>query len=319
MKDSLLYYRVGPLLYCPANNESIAGSIITGRFGCHYSLALCLEDTIRDDHVPEAEAALISSIKKIHGAASLSRFYIPWIFIRVRTPEQIFALLCSLGKAAGLITGFIIPKFSLENADGFIDTVTAVNRSSEQRFYMMPIFESPTIVHLQSRYDILYRLKDKLDSIEEYVLNIRVGGNDLCRYFGLRRHSNESIYGIRPVSDILSDIITVFGADYVVSGPVWEYYQGDGWESGLKNELNEDRLCGFVRKTVIHPNQIEFVNSAYKVEKKDYEDARAVLNWNPACDSLVSGSSGRERMNEYKTHDSWALRTVLLSQAYGIK
>jgi len=319
MKNSLLYYRVGPLLYCPANNESIAGSIITGRFGHHYSLALCLEDTIRDDRVPEAEAALISSIKKIHAASSLSLFYIPWIFIRVRTPEQIFALLRCLGKAARLITGFIIPKFSLENADGFIDAVTAVNQNSEQRFYMMPIFESPAIVQLQSRYDLLYRLKDKLDSIEEYVLNVRVGGNDLCRYFGLRRHSNESIYGIRPVSHILSDILTVFGADYVVSGPVWEYYQGDGWESGLRNELNEDRLCGFVGKTVIHPNQIEVVNSAYKVEKKDYEDAKAILNWNPVCDSLVSGSTDRGRMNECKKHESRALRTVLLSQAYGIK
>ncbi len=51
--------------------------------------------------------------------------------------------------------------------------------------------------------------------------------------------------------------------DYVVSGPVWEYYDGPGWESGLRQELEDDRLCGFVGKTVIHPKQIELVNEAY--------------------------------------------------------
>ncbi len=40
--------------------------------------------------------------------------------------------------------------------------------------------------------------------------------------FGFRRHANESIHSIRPVSDIFSDIITVYGMDYVISGPVWD-------------------------------------------------------------------------------------------------
>lgn len=48
MKDSILYYSVGPLLYCPANHKSLANSLIHERFGRHFSLAVCLEDTIRD-------------------------------------------------------------------------------------------------------------------------------------------------------------------------------------------------------------------------------------------------------------------------------
>lgn len=319
MKNSLLYYSVGPLLYCPANNETIAGSIITERFGSHYSLALCLEDTIRDDCVLQAENSLVNSIRAIHAAAFGKRFFIPKIFIRVREAAQISALLCCLGEAGSLITGFIIPKFSLENADIFINAVLNVSLKTNRKIYMMPILESPTIIPLRDRYDILYALKDKLDKVGEYVLNIRVGGNDLCHFFGFRRHSSESIYGIRPISDILSDIITVFGADYVVSGPVWEYFRGNGWDTGLINELKEDRLCGFVGKTVIHPNQIALVNEAYTVEKKDYDDALAVLNWDPKRSSLVSKSAGKERMNEYKTHYNWALKTLLLSEAYGIK
>lgn len=51
--------------------------------------------------------------------------------------------------------------------------------------------------------------------------------------FGFRRHANESIHSIRPVSDIFSDIITVYGMDYVISGPVWEYYAGDSWKEGM--------------------------------------------------------------------------------------
>ena len=58
MKDSILYYSVGPLLYCPANHKSLANSLIHERFGRHFSLAVCLEDTIRDDRIAEAEHEL---------------------------------------------------------------------------------------------------------------------------------------------------------------------------------------------------------------------------------------------------------------------
>ena len=175
------------------------------------------------------------------------------------------------------------------------------------------------MIHLERRASILYALKEKLDAVSQYVLNIRVGGNDLCHMFGFRRHSSESIYKIRPVADIFSDILTVFGMDYVVSGPVFEYYSGKNWESGLIHELNDDRLCGFIGKTVIHPNQIPLVNEAYKVPLKDYNDAKAILDWDVSCPSLVAGSIVKERMNEYKTHYNWALRTLLLAEAYGLK
>ena len=61
MNNSLLYYSVGALLYCPANQKNIATSIASQRFGTKYSLALCLEDTIRDDCVAEAEHILTDS------------------------------------------------------------------------------------------------------------------------------------------------------------------------------------------------------------------------------------------------------------------
>lgn len=319
MKNSPVYYSVGALLYCPANNESIVNSIVNERFGSKYSLALCLEDTIKDDCLSQAEVSLVRSLINIHKARCSAEFYLPKIFLRVRSANQIPDLLNRLGGASEIVSGFILPKFSQENSDEFIRAVTSANEGSEHTFYMMPILESPSIINLKSRYDILYSLKEKLDSVEKLVLNIRVGGNDLCHYFGFRRHSDESIHGILPVSNIFSDIITVFGADYVVSGPVWEYYSGAAWASGLERELREDRLCGFIGKTVIHPNQIELVNAAYKVEQKDYDDALSILNWDSDAPCLVSGSAFAERMNEYKTHSKWALKTIMLAKAYGIK
>lgn len=319
MNHFLPAYRVGPLLYCPANNESIVNSLTHEKFGRQFSLTLCLEDTIQDDCVADAEQILISSLQALQARKAQTSFFLPEIFIRVRAPKQIKSLLERLGSSGELITGFNIPKFSLENADAYIQTFKEINSQRGRPFYMMPIFESPSMIHLERRASILYALKEKLDAVSQYVLNIRVGGNDLCHMFGFRRHSSESIYKIRPVADIFSDILTVFGMDYVVSGPVFEYYSGKNWESGLIHELNDDRLCGFIGKTVIHPNQIPLVNEAYKVPLKDYNDAKAILDWDVSCPSLVAGSIVKERMNEYKTHYNWALRTLLLAEAYGLK
>lgn len=318
MKDNILYYSVGPLLYCPANRESIVESLINEQFGNKFSLALCLEDTINDDFVAEAEKILVSSINKIYIKHQIDDFYVPKIFIRVRNPEQICRLANLLKDSINIITGFIIPKFDLDNATSYIEQIIKVNEKSSKKLYMMPIYESCSIINLKNRLDILYSLKDKLSIVDDLVLNIRVGGNDLSHAFGFRRHSNESIHDIKPISNIFSDIITVYGMDYVISGPVWEYFSGDNWESGLINEIQGDQLCGFTGKTVIHPNQIRVVNSAYKVSRKDFDDANSIVNWNHDSNSLVSSSNNKERMNEYKTHTNWARKILYLSEVYGI-
>ena len=319
MKDSIIYYSVGALLYCPANSRSIADSVISERYGKKFSLALCLEDTIKEQHLREAEDILLHSLNSIYQAHRSRDFYLPKIFIRGRTPEQLCRLAERMGDRLELLSGCIAPKFSMENADGYLSAIADINRASGHKIYLMPILESPDIVNLQSRYPVLYELKSKMDAFGDMILNIRVGGNDLCHMFGLRRHASQSIHGIRPVDSILSDILTVYGMDYVVSGPVWEYYRGAQWETGLRKELEEELLCGFVGKTVIHPNQIAPVNDMLQVPLKDLEDARAILHWDEGSDRLVSGSISRERMNEYKTHSNWAVRTLFLAEYYGTR
>ena len=65
MKNDILYYSVGALLYCPANKTDIADSIINEKFGQKFSLALCLEDTISDSFVTQAEQILTASLQNL--------------------------------------------------------------------------------------------------------------------------------------------------------------------------------------------------------------------------------------------------------------
>lgn len=318
MKDDKIYYSVGPLLYCPANNESIVRSLTREKFGKKYSLALCLEDTINDDFVEEAERIMIGSLQKIYEYKQSHDIFLPKIFIRVRQSSQIERIMNALVEANLLVTGFIIPKFTPDAADEYIDEILLAGEKYGRTLYMMPILESGDMIDLRTRTELLYAIKDKLKRAEPIVLNIRVGGNDLCKHFGFRRHNNESIHDIKPVSNIFSDIVTAFGLDYVVSGPVWEYFNGDGWDEGLRRETEGDILCGFTGKTVIHPNQINVVNEAYKVSRKDLEDANAILNWSKGSISLVAGSQNNERMNEYKTHAIWAKKIKMLAEVYGV-
>lgn len=315
MKDSELYYSVGGLLYCPANDTKIADKIINQRIPVPYSICFCLEDTIPDNAVADAELCLVQTLTRITKELGYNRFYLPNMFIRVRSIEQLFRIVDMLGQIAyDFIVGFNIPKFDDTNALDWINAMRKLNEGNTGLFLFSPILETERVVDMQN----LYTIKSILSSVEELVLNIRVGANDLCNLFSVRRHSFETIYDILPVADILSNIIKVFGSDYVVTGPVWEYYNGEHWEKGFLKEICRDQACGFVGKTLIHPKQIPVYNQACAVLKEDRDDAKAILTWNDSK-KLVSGSSVNSRMNERNVHTNWANKIMYLVDKYGVK
>ena len=310
---------VGALLYSPALNTTVAESVINGKFVNPYSLAICLEDTVSDAEVSRAEQEVYKTISTIAEAEKDRQFYLPKIFVRVRNAGQILRLY-SEGKAIREnVTGFILPKYDLTNSEDYNEAIIQINKESDRTIYMMPILESFNIVDYSSRDRVLAELKSRIDSVSEYVLNIRVGGNDFSNIFGVRRHSDEIIYDILPIAHILSEIVTVFSGEYVISAPVWEYFSGEDseWETGMKKELKHDLLNGFIGKSVIHPNQIRVVNDALRVSKKDYDDAKAIMNWGDRG-LLVGKSLDGERMNEVKTHSRWAYKTLVLAGLYGV-
>ena len=117
------------------------------------------------------------------------------------------------------------------------------------------------------------------------------------------------------------DILNVFAADYVVSGPVWEYFGADAegeWARGLKKELELDLLNGFIGKTAIHPSQLPVIFNSLKVRPADYQDALNILGWQK--DGLgVAKSADGSRMNEVKCHGKWARKIIMLGDIYGFQ
>lgn len=319
MKKRKECYEVGSLLYCPALNEKLAESIIKEKFGKKYTVAICLEDTVAAEFVPQAEQQLHRTLLQIKNTKT--DFYLPKIFIRVRDSEQLDLVHDMLHDCWDIITGYIFPKYTVSNAPIYNRKITDINRISKKTFYMMPILESEDIIDYGSRGQTLLNIKKMMDTVQEYVLNVRVGGNDFCNAFAVRRHYDETIYDIRSIADVLSDILTVFSREYVVSGPVWEFFSSDNneWKDGLLREAELDRLNGFVGKTVIHPKQIDVVNETLKVSHKDYEDAKEILGWSNKKGLQVSKSTGGERMNELKTHGNWAKKILFLAEIYGVK
>lgn len=312
-------YSVGALLYTPALNGKIADTVLKGTLGNKYSLALCLEDTIGDELVASAEMQVRESLRMIYEASSERDIFIPDIFVRVRKPEQIKRVFDSVKEYGDILKGFIFPKYTFSNSESYCHEIIRLNESSGRKIWMMPILESSDIVDPLTRYEILGKIKESIDAVNDIVLNVRVGGNDFSNQFAARRHYDETIYDILPISQLLGDILTFFSREYVVSGPVWEFFSSDNdeWKLGLRRELKLDRLNGFIGKTVIHPKQIPVVNEMLKVTCKDYEDAKTILNWD-ANGLQVGKSFGGERMNEVRTHYNWARKTILLSELYGV-
>lgn len=316
--DELLPYRLGGLLYTPALNTGIVKKIRDRAYPALTALAFCLEDSIQDAALPQAEQTLAESLAALSGMPSSDR---PLLFVRVRTPRHLERVHRLLGDQENILTGYILPKFDLSNGEEYVRLVKAFNEGRSTPLYMMPTLESGMIAEPGSRTSMLLRVKRILDSLRGCVLNVRVGGNDFCNLYGLRRSVHQSIYDIGVIRDILMDILQVFSADYVVSGPVWEYFGTDPrgpWAEGLRAELALDRLNGFVGKTAVHPVQLPVICQELRVSREDYEDARQILGWSGEGLGVARSAKG-SRMNEVKCHTKWAERICKLAEVYGVR
>lgn len=169
-------------------------------------MAFCMEDTVSDDAVESAEKQLIDTLQQIYYARKEKSFYLPKIFIRVREPEQVDRLLSMMKDSTELLTGFIFPKYSLDNAPNYNEVMKKINGSANKLYYMMPVLESKDIIDYATRKDILLKIKEYVDDVKDFVLNVRVGGNDFSNEFAARRHYDEGIYDIKPIANLLGDI-----------------------------------------------------------------------------------------------------------------
>lgn len=318
-----LQYTLGGLLYMPATNVKIADEIINKRYSYLKSLVLCLEDSIGDAMVKEAEKCVKKILGKLWKAINENKLTInelPLIFIRVREHGQMTRIVKNCKDTIEMITGFILPKFSKVNAAKYIDEFQTVSSKVNFNMYVMPIIESKDVMYKQLRMENLLYIDEAIKCIAQNVLGVRVGGTDFCNIYGLRRSINTTIWDIKVVADCLADIINVFERSYIVSGPVWEFFDSHTstqWATGLKKELFYDRLNGFIGKTAIHPSQLPIIQESLIVPYYNYKDAINILG--ASSEIGVKKGFGNNKMNEVKTHTNWAKKIVCLSNVYGVK
>ncbi len=342
---SFLQYCLGGTLYMPST-RNILDKILSKSMDGLTSMVMCFEDAIQEADVAIGEHNVLQHLKAIADAlhnGDIDVNDIPLIFLRVRNTQQFqsFASKLEAQHIEGL-TGFVFPKFYSNNGSEYYQILESVNDRFSSNLYGMPILEGRTIALKESRIEELMSIRTIIDPYRKRVLNVRVGGTDFSSIFGVRRGISHSIYDILTVRDCLSDILNFFtrvDADYVVSGPVWEYFLADKKESldnlmeedfhrsllrwntilneaidGLLREVILDKANGFVGKTIIHPSHLKFVNAMQAVTKEEYEDAVQIFNTGGG----VVKSAKANKMNEINPHRNWAVKILNRAKAYGV-
>jgi citrate lyase beta subunit len=341
----LLQFCLGGTLYMPGT-RCIIDKLLARKLPELKSMVMCFEDAIAVDQVTTAEDNVLDHLTRLATALDQSEICqddVPLIFLRVRNPDQFIHFGQRLtARQAGVLSGFVFPKFYSSNAPIYLHELRRLNDQFESVLYGMPILEGKAIAYTETRALELAKLRELLHPYRDLILNMRVGGTDFSSLFGVRRSITSSIYDILPVRDTLSDILNFFNRvedGYIVSGPVWEYFlaykkddlglliQEDLHRSlltkqpilneaidGLLREVLLDKTNGFVGKTVIHPSHLRYVNAMQAVTLEEYEDACQILG----TAGGVCKSAKANKMNEANPHRNWAERVARCAQAYGV-
>ncbi|MFB6364982.1 HpcH/HpaI aldolase/citrate lyase family protein [Paenibacillus elgii] len=354
-EKELLAHAVGAALYMPATRQSIADEIATGKYPGLVSVVIDLEDAVGDHQVELAEETLSQQFYRLYSLVRMGAITyeeLPLLFIRVRTPQQMTRMIALLEDAMKLVTGFALPKFSEDNGIQYFELIEAYNRQKPVDFptlYGMPILETAEIMYRETRAEALNAIQRLLTRFKEYVLNVRIGATDFSSLYGLRRKPDMTVYDIGVLRDCITDIVNIFGRiqnQFVISGPVWEYFKSDRvlkpilrqtsfeepegradrlirleymneYLDGLLREVIMDKENGLLGKTIIHPTHIIPVQSLYAVTHEEYMDAKNILNSNNGLVGVVK-SQYSNKMNEIKPHLNWAKRIMIRSKVYGV-
>lgn len=342
---NLLQYCLGATMYMPGTKD-FSQKILNNDMPGLTSMVFCFEDACPEDKVEEAETNVIHVLDVLATAleeGTLTYDNLPLIFCRVRSQEQFIRFAEQLTKHhVKALTGINFPKFNAQNGDVYMFYLNQLNKKFGEILYGMPIIEDPEVAFKETRMVELIEIKKILDKYKDIVLQVRVGATDFSSCFGVRRGVDYSIYDILTVREILSDIINVFGRnnDYVISGPVWEYFRASKQMmfedlpsydvedcllkripivnteiDGLLREVVLDKANGFVGRTVIHPTHVPYVNAMQAVTKEEYTDAVNILG--SETGGVFKGESGN-KMNEVKPHTNWATKIYMRAQAYGV-
>ncbi|MFB7276302.1 HpcH/HpaI aldolase/citrate lyase family protein [Streptomyces hydrogenans] len=339
---------LGATLYSPATRPRLADAVRKQAARGVVSMVLCLEDSISDADVEAGEANLVREFRDLADGRAAGGPDVPLLFIRVREPRQITDLTDRLGDTVGLLSGFVLPKFTDARGGAFLEALTQAERAAGRRLYAMPVLESPELLHLETRAETLAGIASITDKYRDRVLALRLGVTDFCSAYGLRRSPDMTAYDVKVVAHVIADVVNVLGradgSGFTITGPVWEYFrpgerifkpqlrrspflEGRAEDlrtaliehdmDGLLREIELDRANGLLGKTCIHPTHVLPVHALSVVSHEEWSDAQDILR--PERDGGgVLRSAYTNKMNEVKPHRAWAERTLLRADAFGV-
>lgn len=339
----ILKFALGATMYLPGTKD-IFDAVVQKKWPELTSMVMCFEDAIAEKDLDLAEKNVALFLKKISQAIKdkvISIDELPLLIIRVRNFKQFQKFTSEINKSQiTLLTAFNFPKINSSNVRLYFSHLRKLNQTHNINLYGMPIIESREASYIESANKELISLKDALSDFNDLVLNIRVGATDFSSLYGIRRSIYSTVYDVITVRENLSNVLNTFARSeegYVVSAPVWEYYEQIDLTKkivskhliddiltrkltfnrsidGLIRELIQDINNGFLGKTIIHPSQIKFVNAFHAVTKEEYDDARQILS----IEGGVIKSLASNKMNEINPHTTWAKRIIMRSKIYGV-
>ncbi len=346
----ILTYALGGTLYIPGIRRDIDKIILGRKYPELSSLVICLEDSICDNDLEQAEKNIKIALLNIKDEISNGhdKSLVPLIFIRVRNPEHLLKVASLIKESSEIVVGFAFPKFDEIIGVEFIKNLDFINERDKSSYYFMPILESKNIIYKEKRMECLSSLAKLFSENRDKIINIRIGSTDFSSYFGLRRNRDFTAYDIHVIRDCISDILNFFTRDeerFTISGSVWEYFEKSerilkpqlrqtifrdhlGEEGkllrqnlikenfdGLIREVMLDKENGIIGKTVIHPSHISLVNAMYVVTHEEYMDAICIIN---SDSNGVIKSDYNNKMNEIKPHEKWAKKILKRAYVYGV-
>ncbi|MEA2100851.1 MAG: HpcH/HpaI aldolase/citrate lyase family protein [Campylobacterota bacterium] len=285
------YTELGATLFVPATHKDLMAVVEGKKYPNLKSVVIDSEDAISNDELLDA----IKNIKKILINFKNSKCL---VFIRPRDCEVLKKFLTF--KGIDKIDGFILPKFSLLNANKYLTLI-------RDKYRFMPSIEGEELFN----HSQLIKLKDILLPHKKQIILVRFGLEDMLRQLGMKRGCKHSLFDFSASSLVVGNFIATFkSVGFKVSAGVYPCFKDSkGFEKDVLRDLKE----GLFSKTIIHPNQIELINELYKV---------TWLEFSEACEIYMSTDSvfkQNDKMAEVVTMLPYSQEIIKRAEVYGIK
>jgi citrate lyase beta subunit len=292
-------YALGATLYMPATRADLLDVVFRAKLPELRSLVVCLEDAVADIDVDTALSnlhALLSAIDDRSGRPADG----PLLFVRPR--DSAMAAVLNDWPLMRHVDGFVVPKLTLRNLGAWERAVTNPD------LFLMPTLETTDVFNPVAMVELGQALKANLN---QRIIALRIGGNDLMGGLGLRRNPATTLYST-PMGYVIPMLAGVMGSQgFSLTAPVFEQLATPNL---LSEELELDIAHGLVGKTAIHPSQISIIQDSLRVSLEDLNSAKLIVS-----DVAPAVFKHNDVMCEPATHYKWAIKILERAEWHGVR